>query len=176
MPWSQRVLLPTRISPEPPRQMVAVSTTGQLVNTGIQQHLLLIVHPTLEEVLIVKFNSSLLLSIRHEVDLFESSSLDKAFLRALAAERNVTAWIHSPQPGYDPFTTGPSQVTLPPPPHIERHLGVPSTRPNCMILPTVRHFRTFAQTKLFLQRSLSSIPLTRLKSFLSKILQKLTHL
>jgi hypothetical protein len=40
----------------------------------------------LEEVLIVKFNSGLLLLLCREVDLFEISSLDKAFLRALVVE------------------------------------------------------------------------------------------
>jgi hypothetical protein len=42
-----------------------------------------------EEVLIVKFNYVLLLSIHHEVDLFEIPSFDKDFLRALAVEHKV---------------------------------------------------------------------------------------
>jgi hypothetical protein len=41
-------------------------------------------------VLIIKFNSGLLLPLRCGVDLFEISSLDKAFLRALAVERKVS--------------------------------------------------------------------------------------
>jgi hypothetical protein len=40
----------------------------------------------MEEVLIFKFNSGPLLLLCREVDLFESSSLDKAFLRALVVE------------------------------------------------------------------------------------------
>jgi hypothetical protein len=39
-----------------------------------------------DEVLIIKFNYGLLLPLHHEVDLLESSSLDKAFLWALVVE------------------------------------------------------------------------------------------
>ena len=42
-----------------------------------------------EEVLIIKFNSGLLMIFRHEVELFDSTSLDKAFIHALAVERKV---------------------------------------------------------------------------------------
>jgi hypothetical protein len=49
-----------------------------------------------EEYLIVKFNSGLLMVFRREVDLFDSASLDKAFLRALAVERKVAPRIRSP--------------------------------------------------------------------------------
>jgi hypothetical protein len=95
--------------------MVAAPATGQSVHTGIHRHLLKlhiqlhIVDP--EEVLIIKFNSRLLLSIYHEVDLFEIYSLDKAFLRALAIKHKVAPQILSPQPKYDPSTAIPSQVT-----------------------------------------------------------------
>jgi hypothetical protein len=54
----------------------------------------------LDEVLIIKFNYGLLLPLRQEVDLFDSSSLDKAFLRALVIERKV-----SPQTRYSPNQT-----------------------------------------------------------------------
>jgi hypothetical protein len=46
-----------------------------------------------DEVLIIKFNSGLLLPLRREVDLFDNASLDKAFLRALAIERKVAPHI-----------------------------------------------------------------------------------
>jgi len=42
-----------------------------------------------DEVLIIKFNSGLLMLLRREVELFDSASLDKAFIRALAVERKV---------------------------------------------------------------------------------------
>jgi hypothetical protein len=64
-----------------------------------------------KEVLVIKFNFGLLMHLRHEVDLFESYSLGKAFLWALAVERKVAPRIHSPQPRYDPSTVIPSQVT-----------------------------------------------------------------
>jgi hypothetical protein len=54
----------------------------------------------------------------HEVDLFESSSLDKSFLRALVVERKVAPRIHSPQFGYDPsiaipFLFTPTSTSMP---------------------------------------------------------------
>lgn len=42
-----------------------------------------------EKVLIIKFNSSLLMLFRREVELFDSASLDKGFIRALAVESKV---------------------------------------------------------------------------------------
>jgi len=42
-----------------------------------------------EEVLIIKFNFVLLIHLHCEMDLFEISSLDKAFLRALVVEHKV---------------------------------------------------------------------------------------
>jgi len=42
-----------------------------------------------DEVLIIKFNSGLLFQFRREVELFESNTLDKAFLKALAVERKL---------------------------------------------------------------------------------------
>eukprot|EP00253_Pinus_taeda_P035363 PITA_35363 len=42
-----------------------------------------------DEVLIIKFNSDLLMLLRREVELFDSASLDKAFIWALAVERKV---------------------------------------------------------------------------------------
>jgi hypothetical protein len=139
LPGSQRALLPTGLSPEPPRQMVAAPTTCQSVVQGyidifcklcIQLH---IGDP--EEVLVIKFNSGLLMHLRHEVDLFESSSLDKAFLRALAIERKVAPRIRSPQPGYDPSTTGPSQVT-------PTATSTPRTMPWCTFHKTNSHAST----------------------------------
>jgi hypothetical protein len=44
-------------------------------------------------VLIIKFNSSLLLPLRREVYLFENDSLDKAFLHSLSIERKVSPHI-----------------------------------------------------------------------------------
>jgi hypothetical protein len=85
-----------------------------------------------EEVLIVKFNYGLLLSICHEVDLFESSSLDKAFLWALDVEHKVAPQIHSPQPRYDPSTAGPSQVT-------PTTTSTPRTMPWCTFHKTNSH-------------------------------------
>jgi hypothetical protein len=63
-----------------------------------------------EEYLIVKLNSSLLMVFRREVDLFDSASLDKAFLWALAMECKVDPRIHSPQTQSGPFNVGPSIV------------------------------------------------------------------
>jgi hypothetical protein len=54
----------------------------------------------LNEVLIIKFNAGLLFPLHREVDIFESSSLDKEFLRALAIERKV-----APQTRYPPNRT-----------------------------------------------------------------------
>jgi hypothetical protein len=48
-------------------------------------------------VLIIKFNSGLLIHLRCEVDLFEISSLENTFLRALAVERKVAPQTRSPQ-------------------------------------------------------------------------------
>jgi hypothetical protein len=65
--------------------------------------------------LIVKFNYGLLMVFRREVDLFESPSLDKAFLRALVMERKVAPQIYSPQtrsPSNGPSHTGHSNVSL----------------------------------------------------------------
>ena len=45
---------------------------------------------------------------RLEVDLFDSASLDKAFLQALAVERKVAPRIRSPQTRYGPSNAGPS--------------------------------------------------------------------
>ena len=47
----------------------------------------------LDEVLIIKFNSSLLLPLKREVDLFENASLNKAFLPAMAIEIKVAPHI-----------------------------------------------------------------------------------
>jgi hypothetical protein len=63
-----------------------------------------------EEVLIVKFNYGLLTIFHHEVDLFESPSLDKAFLQALAMEHKVAPQIHSPPTRYGPSTASPSHT------------------------------------------------------------------
>jgi hypothetical protein len=70
-----------------------------------------------EEVLIAKFNSSLLLFIRREVDLFESSSLDKAFLQALAMEQNLSPPLHSPlsKVGLSSSPSSPTSPTSPKP-------------------------------------------------------------
>ena len=42
-----------------------------------------------DEVLVIKFNSSLVLPLQQEVDLFDNPSLDKYFLRALVVERKI---------------------------------------------------------------------------------------
>jgi len=42
-----------------------------------------------DEVLIIKFNSSLLFQFCREVELFERNTLDKDFLKALAVERKI---------------------------------------------------------------------------------------
>jgi hypothetical protein len=49
-----------------------------------------------DEVLIIKFNSGILLPLRHKVDLFERSYLDKVFLRAFTIERKVSPQIFYP--------------------------------------------------------------------------------
>jgi hypothetical protein len=64
----------------------------------------------LEEVLIVKFNFGLLTIFCHEVDLFESPSLDKAFLRALVVERKMAPQNRSPPTQYGPLVASPSHT------------------------------------------------------------------
>jgi len=56
----------------------------------------------------------LLLIYRHEVDLCESPSLDKVFIRGLAVERKVAPQIHSPQTLSDPSIVGPSHSPVSP--------------------------------------------------------------
>jgi hypothetical protein len=70
-----------------------------------------------EEVLIVKFNSGLLLFIHREVDLFEISSLDKAFLRALDVEWKLSPHLRSPLSKVGPSSTpsSPASPTSPKP-------------------------------------------------------------
>jgi len=53
-------------------------------------------------ILVIKFNSSMLFPIKKEIDLFQSTSLDQAFQRALAAERKI-----APRP-YHPNTFKPA--------------------------------------------------------------------
>jgi hypothetical protein len=57
--------------------------------------------------LIVKCNSSLLTIFRREFDLFESPSLDKAFIRAFSVERKVAPQIRSPPTQYGPSAASP---------------------------------------------------------------------
>jgi hypothetical protein len=73
-----------------------------------------------DEVLIIKFNSGLLLPLRREVDLFDNTSLDKAFLWALAVERKVAPHIRylpnqnhvdNPSPSHSPPYPSSSSVT-----------------------------------------------------------------
>eukprot|EP00253_Pinus_taeda_P008244 PITA_08244 len=99
----------------------------QLPNQSVQAYIdvfcklriqLLISDP--DEVLIIKFNSGLLMLLRREVELFDSASLDKAFIRALAVEcfrypqaRNGPSSFHSsnvasassPTPHHTPWCT-----------------------------------------------------------------------
>ena len=69
----------------------------------------------LEEVLILKFIAGLLIHYRREVDLFENTSLNKAFQRALAIERKIDSRTRTPQSrpnfspsNYQPTTNNPS--------------------------------------------------------------------
>ena len=63
-----------------------------------------------DEVLIIKFNSGLLMLLRREVELFDSASLDKAFIRALAVERKVGTRIRYPQARNGPSSFDSSNV------------------------------------------------------------------
>jgi hypothetical protein len=134
-----------------------------------------------EEVLIIKFNSGLLIHLHCEVDLFESSSLDKAFLRALVVECKVAPRTRSPQ-----AQDGPSNVsTSPTIPSPGSHAS-PTSPHNatwCTFHKTNSHASVDCQAlqNLFPNKTLfvevtQLIPLTLLKLFLLKILQKLTHL
>jgi hypothetical protein len=62
-----------------------------------------------DQVLIIKFNSGLVLPLRREVDLFDSPSLDKAFLRALAVERKI-----APCPRFSTYRTSTTHPSNPP--------------------------------------------------------------
>ena len=66
----------------------------------------------IEDVLIIKFNSGLLFTFHREVDMFESTTFEKAFLRALVVECMVHTHASSNQPHSDPPTTGISTNTL----------------------------------------------------------------
>jgi hypothetical protein len=61
-----------------------------------------------DKVLIIKFNSGLLLPLQREVDLFDNASLEKDFLWHLTIERKVV-----PHIGYLPNFTRPTPITLP---------------------------------------------------------------
>jgi len=82
---------------EPPRQMDALETTIQLVCPKLHRCLLQIAHLAAlaahqRSIRGISYKiqlDGLLMHLHHEVDLFESSSLDKAFLRALAIKRKV---------------------------------------------------------------------------------------
>jgi hypothetical protein len=82
---------------EPPRQMDAIATTIQLVCPNLHRCLLQIAHLAAlaahqRSIRGISYKiqlDGLLMHLHHEVDLFESSSLDKAFLRALAIKRTV---------------------------------------------------------------------------------------
>jgi len=76
---------------------------------------LLLQIPDPEEVHILKFIVGLLMHYRREVDLFENTSLNKAFQRALAIERKIAPRTHTPQSrpnsspsNYQPTTSNPS--------------------------------------------------------------------
>jgi hypothetical protein len=94
LPGSPRTLLPTVLSPKPPRPMVAVAKTIQSVCPKLHRCLLQIAHLAAHQRsrrgISYKIQlDGLLMHLHHEVDLFESSSLDKAFLRTLVVERKV---------------------------------------------------------------------------------------
>jgi hypothetical protein len=98
-----------------------------------------------EEVLIVKFNSGLLLFIRREVDLFESSSLDKAFLRALAVEWKLAPHLRSPLSKVGPSST-PSSPTSPTSPKTSKwcsyHKSQFHSSVECHVLHNQNHVKT----------------------------------
>jgi hypothetical protein len=75
-----------------------------------------------DEVLIINFNSGLLLPLRREVDIFHNASLDKAFLLALVVERNVVPHIR-----YPPNRT---QDNNPPPSHSQPYPAFSSATKN----------------------------------------------
>jgi hypothetical protein len=77
-----------------------------------------------DEVLIIKFNSGLLLPLRWEVDLFDNASLDKDFLRALVVERKVAPHIR-----YPPNRT---QADNPPPSHSQPYPSSSSVTKNAV--------------------------------------------
>lgn len=66
----------------------------------------------LEEVLIIKFNFVLLLFFHREVELFGSTSLGKAFVRALVVECKLAPQTRSPETKKGPSHASPSNVAL----------------------------------------------------------------
>ena len=67
-----------------------------------------------EQVLIIKFNSGLAFNIRKEVDLFESDTLDQAFIGALAVERKVNPRVRNPPTRQSPHQASSSNPTQTP--------------------------------------------------------------
>ena len=92
-----RALLFPKISPESSHKMVGAPTTIQLVRPKLHRCLLQIAHLAAlaahqRSIRGISYKiqlDGLLMHLHHEVDLFESSSLEEAFLRALAIKRKV---------------------------------------------------------------------------------------
>ena len=75
--------------------------------------LCLLLHiPDLEEGLILKFIVGLLIHFCREVELFENTTLDKAFQRALTIKRKIAPRGHTPQsrPNSTPYTYQPPTI------------------------------------------------------------------
>ena len=85
-----------------------------------------------------------------EVDLFDSASLDKAFLRPLVVEHKVAPWIHSPQTQYGPSNARPSTYPTSP-----ASSYTPNNAPWCTFHKTNSHSSVDCQElKIFYNMSL----------------------
>jgi hypothetical protein len=110
------MLLPSRLPSYLSHKVVTTLTNCKSVGARLHQCLLQAMHPTEirepNEVLIIKFNSCLLLPLRWEVDLFYNTSLDKAFLWALVVEIKVAPPIRYP-PNRNPTNNPPPSHSQP---------------------------------------------------------------